>query len=211
MTGGGWLDLTGRIALDPYQRKARQKRIRPLGLLDGVQGLKPGIKPMRHVWRRALIQAVFADRTLLLESERCAIRSWVETCDMTFGKDPRTYDLAARILNEEIEHEVWFIELLAHERDGKSVPSGHFRRGEPGHRKGPLCLLQGRAAQRSAATGSHACSAECAFDPPLRTRIRTQVELSSPPPSLAASISVSQATDSEGNCKRMLRISSSST
>jgi hypothetical protein len=24
------------------------------------------------------------------------------------------------------------IELLAHERDGKSVPSGHFRRGEPG-------------------------------------------------------------------------------
>ena len=26
-----------------------------------------------------------------------------------------------------------FIELLAHERDGKSIPSGHFRRGEPGH------------------------------------------------------------------------------
>ena len=42
---------------------------------------------------------------LLLESERCAIRSWIEICDMTFGKDPRTYDLAARILNEEIEHE----------------------------------------------------------------------------------------------------------
>ena len=71
--------------------------------------------------------------TLLLESERCAIRSWSAVCDMTFGKDPRTYDMAARILNEEIEHEAWFIELLAHERDGKSVPSGHFRRGEPGH------------------------------------------------------------------------------
>src|SRR6266700_4090448 len=70
--------------------------------------------------------------TLLLESERCAIRSWIAICDMTFGKDPRTYDLAARILNEEIEHEAWFIELLAHERDGKSIPSGHFRRGEPG-------------------------------------------------------------------------------
>jgi len=55
--------------------------------------------------------------TLLLESERCAIRSWSAVCDMTFGKDPRTYDLAARILNEEIEHEAWFIELLAHERD----------------------------------------------------------------------------------------------
>ena len=70
--------------------------------------------------------------TLLLESERCAIRSWSAVCDMTFGKDPRTYDLAARMLNEEIEHEAWFIELLAHERDGKSIPSGHFRRGEPG-------------------------------------------------------------------------------
>src|SRR5271165_4024571 len=34
--------------------------------------------------------------TLLLESERCAIRSWSAVCDMTFGKDPRTYDLAAR-------------------------------------------------------------------------------------------------------------------
>src|SRR6266498_1687444 len=70
--------------------------------------------------------------TLLMESERCAIRSWIEICDMTFGKDPRTYDMASRILNEEIEHEAWFIELLAHERDGKSVPSGHFRRGTPG-------------------------------------------------------------------------------
>ena len=70
--------------------------------------------------------------TLLLESERCAIRSWSAVCDITFGKDPRTYDLASRILNEEVEHEAWFIELLAHERDGKSIPSGHFRRGEPG-------------------------------------------------------------------------------
>jgi hypothetical protein len=41
--------------------------------------------------------------------------------------------MAARILNEEIEHEAWFIELLARERDGKVIPSGHFRRGEPGH------------------------------------------------------------------------------
>lgn len=70
--------------------------------------------------------------TLLLESERCAIRSWGEICDLTYGKDPRTYDMAARILNEEIEHEAWFIELLARERDGKTIPSGHFRRGQPG-------------------------------------------------------------------------------
>src|SRR3954466_3591832 len=69
---------------------------------------------------------------VLLEAERCAIRTWSEVCDLTFGKDPRTYDMAARILNEEVEHEAWFIELLAHERDGKSIPSGHFRRGTPG-------------------------------------------------------------------------------
>jgi ferritin-like protein len=69
---------------------------------------------------------------VLLEAERCAIRTWSEVCDMTFGKDPRTYDLAARILNEEIEHEAWFIELLSKERDGEVRPSGHFRRGAPG-------------------------------------------------------------------------------
>ncbi len=69
---------------------------------------------------------------VLLEAERCAIRTWNEVCDMTMGKDPRTYDMAARILNEEIEHEAWFIELLSMERDGVIRPSGHFRRGTPG-------------------------------------------------------------------------------
>jgi ferritin-like protein len=69
---------------------------------------------------------------VLLEAERCAIRTWSEICDITFGKDPRTYDMAARILNEEIEHEAWFIELLSMERDGVARPSGHFRRGAPG-------------------------------------------------------------------------------
>jgi ferritin-like protein len=70
--------------------------------------------------------------TVLLEAERCAIRTWSEVCDLTLGKDPRTYDMASRILNEEIEHEAWFIELLAMERNGEVVPSGHFRRGTPG-------------------------------------------------------------------------------
>lgn len=69
---------------------------------------------------------------VLLEAERCAIRTWSEVCDLTFGKDPRTYDMAARILNEEVEHEAWFIELLSKERDGAIRPSGHFRRGAPG-------------------------------------------------------------------------------
>ena len=69
---------------------------------------------------------------MLLEAERCAIRTWSEVCDLTFGKDPRTYDMAARILNEEVEHEAWFIELLSMERDDVVRPSGHFRRGAPG-------------------------------------------------------------------------------
>ncbi len=68
----------------------------------------------------------------LLEAERCAIRTWSEICDITLGKDPRTYDIASRILQEEVEHEAWFIELLAKERGEGPRPSGHFRRGEPG-------------------------------------------------------------------------------
>ena len=69
---------------------------------------------------------------VLLEAERCAIRTWSEVCDMTEGKDPRTYDMAQRILQEEVEHEAWFIELLSMERDGEINPAGHFIRGEPG-------------------------------------------------------------------------------
>ena len=63
---------------------------------------------------------------VLLEAERCAVGVYTEICNYTFGKDPRTYDLALAILHEEIEHEAWFEELLT----GK--PSGHFRRGKPG-------------------------------------------------------------------------------
>src|SRR5829696_2187714 len=33
----------------------------------------------------------------LLEAERCAVRTWSEICDLTLGKDPRTYDMASRI------------------------------------------------------------------------------------------------------------------
>ena len=63
---------------------------------------------------------------VLLEAERCAVRVYTEICNMTFGKDPRTYDLSLAILHEEIEHEAWFQELL----EGR--PSGHFRRRKPG-------------------------------------------------------------------------------
>ena len=62
---------------------------------------------------------------VLVEAERCAVRGYTEICNMTAGKDHRTYDLALAILNEEIEHESWFSEFLG------EGPSGHFlRRGE---------------------------------------------------------------------------------
>jgi len=62
---------------------------------------------------------------VLVEAERCAIRTYTEICNMTFGKDHRIYDMALAILHEDVEHEAWFSEYL-------SGPSGHFRRVKPG-------------------------------------------------------------------------------
>ncbi len=62
---------------------------------------------------------------VLVEAERCAVRGYTEICNLTAGKDHRTYELALAILNEEIEHESWFSEFLG------EGPSGHFlREGE---------------------------------------------------------------------------------
>ena len=63
--------------------------------------------------------------TVLVEAERCAVRGYTHICNLTAGKDHRTYDLSQAILNEEVEHESWFSEFLG------EGPSGHFmRRGE---------------------------------------------------------------------------------
>jgi ferritin-like protein len=63
--------------------------------------------------------------TVLVEAERCAVRGYTQICNMTAGKDHRTYDLSLAILHEEIQHESWFSEFLG------EGPSGHFlRRGE---------------------------------------------------------------------------------
>jgi ferritin-like protein len=63
---------------------------------------------------------------ILLKAEQCAVRGYTAICDMTVGKDHRTYDLALAILHEEIEHEAWFSEFLGH------GPSGHYsREGRP--------------------------------------------------------------------------------
>ncbi|MFO7743434.1 MAG: DNA protection during starvation protein [Anaerolineae bacterium] len=62
---------------------------------------------------------------VLVAAERCAVRGYTEICNLTVGKDHRTYDLALAILHEEIQHESWFSEFLG------EGPSGHFlRRGE---------------------------------------------------------------------------------
>ena len=62
---------------------------------------------------------------VLVEAERCAVRGYTHICNITAGKDHRTYDLSLAILNEEIQHESWFSEFLG------EGPSGHFlRRGQ---------------------------------------------------------------------------------
>jgi ferritin-like protein len=63
--------------------------------------------------------------TVLVNAERCAVKGYTGICDLTAGKDHRTYDLSLSILHEEIEHESWFSEFLG------EGPSGHFmRRGD---------------------------------------------------------------------------------
>ena len=63
--------------------------------------------------------------TVLVNAERCAVKGYTHICNLTAGKDHRTYDLCLAILNEEIEHECWFSEFLG------EGPSGHFlRRGD---------------------------------------------------------------------------------
>ena len=71
--------------------------------------------------------------TVLVEAERCAVRGYTNICNITAGKDHRTYDLSLSILHEEIEHESWFSEFLG------EGPSGHFmRRGETSPFVGPF-------------------------------------------------------------------------
>lgn len=83
-----------------------------------VSGCPPAYLPKDPTDVKAMLRT-------LVEAERCAVRQYTNVCNMTAGKDHRTYDLALAILNEEIEHESWFSEFLG------EGPSGHFmRRGE---------------------------------------------------------------------------------
>jgi ferritin-like protein len=63
--------------------------------------------------------------TVLVNAERCAVKGYTNICNLTAGKDHRTYDLSLSILHEETQHESWFSEFLG------EGPSGHFmRRGD---------------------------------------------------------------------------------
>lgn len=63
---------------------------------------------------------------VLVAAERCAIGGYTNICNLTAGKDHRTYDLSLAILHEEVEHEAWFSEFLG------EGPSGHFLRSGQG-------------------------------------------------------------------------------
>ncbi len=70
---------------------------------------------------------------VLVEAERCAVRGYTAICNLTAGKDHRTYALAQAILHEEVEHESWFSEFLG------EGPSGHYlRQGETSPFVGPF-------------------------------------------------------------------------
>jgi ferritin-like protein len=60
--------------------------------------------------------------TILVNAERCAVAGYSHVCNITAGKDHRTYDLSLAILNEEVEHESWFSEFLG------EGPSAHLMR-----------------------------------------------------------------------------------
>lgn len=89
-----------------------------LVLFHNISACPPALLPQDPTNIDAMIK-------VLLEAERCAVRGYNNICNLTYGKDHRTYDLALAILNEEIEHESWFSEFLG------EGPSGHFmRKGE---------------------------------------------------------------------------------
>ncbi len=83
-----------------------------------ISGCPPAFTPEDPTDTEAML-------TTLVEAERCAVRQYTNVCNLTAGKDHRTYDLALAILHEEVQHESWFSEFLG------EGPSGHFmRRGD---------------------------------------------------------------------------------
>lgn len=89
----------------------------PGSMLDfhNISACPPAALPDNPQDTRAMLE-------VLLKAEQCAVRGYTQICNITAGKDHRTYDLSLAILHEEVEHEAWFLEMLGH------GPSGHFLR-----------------------------------------------------------------------------------
>src|SRR6266542_83602 len=89
----------------------------PASMLDfhNISACPPAALPKDPTDMQAMLQ-------VLLSAEQCAVRGYTHICNMTAGKDHRTYDLALAILHEEIEHEAWFSEFIG------EGPSGHALR-----------------------------------------------------------------------------------
>ncbi len=64
--------------------------------------------------------------TLIKCVER-SVKDYTEICNITCGKDNRTYALAFAILHEEIQHQIWFLEFLG--RGAGEIFVGDARRG----------------------------------------------------------------------------------
>ena len=82
-------------------------------------GRLPGYLPSNPRDMKAML-------AVLVEAERCAVRTYTEICNMTFGKDHRTYDIALAILNVEVEPEAWFSEYRS---EGPRATSAGASRG----------------------------------------------------------------------------------
>jgi len=124
MDGGGLKEITEDARIkDRNHFEALGPRIYDLGgKLPGdmkkfhdISACPPVSLPKDPTNRKAMLE-------VLVKAERCAVAGYSQICNMTAGKDHRTYDLSLAILHEEIEHQAWFAEFLG------EGPSGHFHR-----------------------------------------------------------------------------------
>jgi ferritin-like protein len=79
------------------------------GTLPGVTEFNPqqsGLLPNADSGNiRALLET-------LIRSVEGSVRNYTEICNITCGKDNRTYALALAILHEKIRHQIWFLEFF---------------------------------------------------------------------------------------------------
>jgi ferritin-like protein len=110
-------------ALVPRIYELGGKLPRNMNEFHDISACKPAYLPEDPTDIQAMLK-------VLVNAERCAVKGYTEICNMTAGKDHRTYDLALAILHEEVEHESWFAEFLG---EGPSGHGGVRRQGHSPH------------------------------------------------------------------------------